>query len=282
MRFISLLTISALLFTFLHCQQSSIVDPPDDALQDTLVQNITSCVILRLDSLKNNYTLDDKIVGYLKIINHCNTPFTLHSGITTLALWTITDKSDNVILSYPMGGYTAVIKVTLFESESYKESIDWNQSVYKSEYLKAYSGRYKLTANFVGNPLLSFPVIKRFEINEIGEPLSYIIAGEYPSNDSIKFHVILRNRITQPITYYIDQQPAVVVSFVQKNNTILTQQFNLPMQQVLLQPHSDNQIFRYLASKKDTVFAGMKGYFDVMVNITFRNKIISGKIWSVI
>jgi len=281
MRFIAFLVSPfALLVLLSGCRESSISPEGSVGSQfaDTVFANISPGVTLTLRGLKDTYSLDDFIQGFLILKNEGDTSgFYLH----------FENSPPNNFVIFPVGSLDWVSFYP--EALTFQEWFDtlrigdslcypsawgqqsWNYKPPVWTSLKAYSGSYRFLAYLNGNRLLR-DMTKFFTITEIGEPLSIWLSVDYSSTDSLKADIIVRNRIsTWVLLETVDPTP-ISLSFVHYQDTILSLSYPLEPPSTNVSPKSDIVLFRFRFAKGDAVLAPMNGSFDMRVTLRLKGR----------
>lgn len=280
-----ILTLTFLLtLVFISCDKDNINISDINALmsKDTLVRELKSGIFLSANSLKDIYSLDESLIATVKIINEYNDdglPIFIGSYPPFL-YWSVYDEKDNLISFGPKIVGDMVYRDTLNLSESLFENIKWDQSI-SDNYtmfndLKAYSGKYKLILRFSGIDRSLKPyLIKYFEINEIGEPLSIYLFRNFEPKDSIKYDLILRNRTLTEIQLTVSGDSSYLYLYKYgKSEPTFVLPISLEKQNYILSAHSDSIFYKFRYSKNDLLNKGLEGECEIIVRLNFKERII--------
>lgn len=252
------------------------------AERDTLRREVIKDVFLFADSLKDIYSLDDYIIAKVRLKNENNPAgLPIHIGsYPPLIAWFITDKDDQQVNMGPLTIGLSEFNKTLKPGEELSENFRWSQNIYDkntmSSGLKAFAGDYTLELGFRG--VNCPPLIKHFRISEEGDPLSKNVAIDYTAKDALKFDFVLRNRIGREIKLNTSGVPGellLINNSNQKSDTVFVQKFTLDKSVYSLAPRSDNILFSFNRPEQEFFSQGIKGGFDMVLNLYFKEKTIS-------
>lgn len=276
------------LLIFISCNKEAPTENPlNPDKKNILRREIIDNVFLFVDSLKDNYTLDDYIYAdvHLKNENNLSGLPILISSYPPFLSWVIKNSSDELVNAGPLIVGESVYNDTLKIGEEITSNIKWFQNIYdKNELtsgLKAFAGEYTLNINFRGIDYQKSPyLIKYFRISEIGDPLSSHIFRDYNSNDTLKIDFILRNRINSTITLTPSSDSCVLFIIDKINNqndTVYTHNFLLEKSVYNLPALSDNILYKFRYLKQDFIDRGIKGGFDIVIELNFQERKITSR-----
>jgi hypothetical protein len=239
---------------------------PDFRSSDTLAQEISDGVILRLDGVKDTYTLDDTLRGVVVLANLASGgPLFLWTPSQARMTWTV----GRLHISQPEHRDPTSVQPmtwqdTLEVGDSLCTRLEWRQETFNlvtpsSHELKAFSGTYRMRIEMWGNVLLQNRLLtKSFQITDEGEPLSSCVVQDR-SDDSLSFDLVVRNRTSRFLEYPIVDTLPVKMHFQPRSDTALSLSYSVPFSTLRLSPHSDNVVFRLRLSRTDRMFERFKG-----------------------
>ena len=176
----------------------------DSSHPDTLAQVVDDGIVLRLEGLRDTYTLDDTVSGAIVLVNQSSEePFFLQTGSLERITWSIARRDNPQPEFYePTVGLPVEWRDTLDRGDTIATGVRWRQetcypampSLY---YMKAFSGEYRLRGEMWGNPHLQDRILtKSFRITEEGDSLASCLVWHF-SKDSLNFDFVVRNRTSR-------------------------------------------------------------------------------------
>lgn len=256
----------------------------EDVAKDTLNREIIDNVFLFVDSLKDLYTFDEYIYANVHLKNENNSsglPIFIGSYPPFLS-WRFKNSKGEFVDGGPLIIGASEYNDTLKIGEEIIDNIKWFQNIYDenemSSGLKAFMGDYIFEINFRGIKYENYPhLIKYFKISEVGDPLSYHLFRDYDSEDTIKIDFVLRNRINNQIQLNATTDSCGIYIVKENNNqtdTVYTNKFLLEQSVYNLAPLLDNVLYKFRYSEKDFINQGIKGAFNIIIKLNFKERII--------
>jgi hypothetical protein len=256
-------------------REPSLTPPPPPPPVDTVRFEF------RLDGLKETYTLDDTIQGAMIAINRASAhPLCFSAGGYPPYHWFVrrVGRTDYDFF-YPRLISLVMYNDTLRLGDTLSFRIFWIQQAYPSnvrnpdaDKQKAFAGRYEFCAHLPTSDLfedISFP--RTLTITEQGEVLSAVLTSMSFLNDTIDVGLAVRNRVSRSLDYLIDDPFPVKVSVAVGPDTVLKRSYALPFSTLSLPPLSDNMPYRFQRAEHDTIFAGMRGSYNMSVSLKLRD-----------
>ena len=265
-------------FISCHIASEPTSEPPSRSL-DTLSRNVTPGIVLRVDSLKDEYALDESISAQLRLINIGDTAkLVVHTGNFPPYTWHVNSMDSANVVAYPTIIFPAEFRDTLGRGDTLTFSFNWPQTptdlntIYSG--LKATSGKYRMVVVMSGNSLFQ-PLHKYFTINEVGEPMSVILGRDFTYSDSIIVALVARNRTTRTMSYTYLNPGQIEMSLVKAQDTLLYRTFSTSLENVTFGPRSTVNLFRFSIAKSDTSMHGFKGTCSATVTARFAQVTLS-------
>ncbi len=252
---------------------------------DTLTYQVTTGITLSLVGLRDTYSLNDTVTGFIQLVNASDSvPLVLCGSGRPDSYYDIYPKgSTEIVCYYPSTVYPMEYRDTLRLGDTLRSYQIWDQSTWdpiaqRWTSLKAFSGSYTWQAWRGGNRLVARTLTKYFTISEQGDSLSAALFVDYSSTDSVIADFALRNRVGRTVTLDPSGSRPITLAFVHQQDTLISFRFPLPTNERALLPKSDQTILHFSASKRDTAFAQMNGAFDMraILNLQSRSVIASG------
>lgn len=256
---------------------------------DTLQRYIVAGVSIEIHSFKREYTLDEEILGTLRIVNRSLKPYVvIDNSWPPISSTLIIDSNGNYM--GPTYGGSGLMEFQQILNFAEKMDIDegWGQNQYyyheeKKPTLKAYAGWYLLRFRF---DFSRKALQKWIHISEEGNPLSFAGYNHWEIKDSIKVDYYIRNRISQPFekAFVAGNPMEMVFEDYYTGEKILTQKID-PGEQwqnyLSLAGKSDQLMYKYTISKSDSILSVLEKneYYQCYLTIHLEDfDVISNKI----
>jgi len=227
----------------------------------------------RMETEKEYYTLNERIGAHLLIVNLSQDTMvyeTPHGPVFPLQV-----KTPNMEdVYYPGWATQTYYKIVLLPGDSLQYDRSWDQYQFfnnRIDYMKAFSGKYVLSFGF-RNVNKNKVFGKQIEVTEQGDPLYTYLDYHWYDRDSLNFDFWLRNRISRDLIYSID---STVVEIIQDEQTLASLAIDSGNDMLQLAANSDYKLYTIRLTKDDPPFAGVEGFFKILLTIHTPNKRIS-------
>jgi hypothetical protein len=240
-------------------------------------------ILMKLDSLKKTYTLDEEVKGKFTVVNNSDTN-SIHiiSASGPLAIFYMYDQ-DNQRINYQPRYRTGTYYDFYFNpSDTLGANLRWNHITYSNDHfsdLKAYSGKYLITVSYAGIP--TSKIGKWITINDTGDPISAKLLYYFQDADTLRLDYIIRNRISENANLELKNESPIEVAFFYGPSTekIFSHSPQVDFGKIELSGRSDKMIYSYKISKEDPMIRDMIGSYFCKISIECKSRTITAGSW---
>lgn len=238
-------------------------------------------VLLKLDSLRTRYTLDEEIKGYFTVQNVSDTNrihiVTNHGPLENFGMY----NEENELVNYQPIFLTCTYYDFYFEPKDiFNYQLIWNQQGYtfgNSILLKVFSGRYFIHPGHAGINTTGLGLW--IEITEQGDPISSFMYYHFDRHDSLIVDYHLRNRISKAVNFHFDQSNPIEANYIDYStkDVVLSHHLNFSLSKIEIDSKSDLLIYRYQISRNDDLLNELSGSYHLQIKLNFKSRVISSE-----
>jgi len=273
------LTLLIIIIIIISCGQDTSPLIKNDYISTSFVNS--QSVLLKLDSLKTWYTLDEEIKGYFSVKNVSDTNrihiVTNHGPLENFGMY----DEENELVNYQPIGITWTYYDFYFEpGDIFNYRLIWNQQGYtfgNSILLKVFSGRYFIHPGHAGINTTGLGLW--IEITEQGDPISSFLYYHFDRHDSLIVDYHLRNRISKVVNFHFDQSNPIEANYIDYStkDIVLSHHLNLSISEIDIDSKSDLLIYRYQISRNDNILNELSGSYRLQIKLNFKSRVISSE-----
>ncbi|RMF61522.1 MAG: hypothetical protein D6748_01410 [Calditrichaeota bacterium] len=268
-----------LFILFFSCSNPSKVDVENR--QNILTYEDKYGIISFLKYDNNNVSLNDTVRITLLTINNSDT-HEIHIQTSSGPLWhyDIYNQDMELIESLPRWSTPTLYDFYFSPGDTFKSTLNWAQTQYSNDRysdLKVFSGDYYITGRQLGLPPGKVGIW--IHISEEGEPLSTKLYWHTSNHDSIKLDFLIRNRISNELTFKLKADTSPKIQFFDSIEDTLVKEINLDVNfsTIRLPPKSDSNILSFAESTSFLKSIGLSGIFNCRIVLSCEERDIIAK-----